>query len=147
MYFQRPPGYLLCPFLSSGVPVKPMNKASATVPSCPGAACRSAYGGTRPRKRKCRPSPGSRWAVCSSGCRGSCRHPFADFLFAAEFVHQRTKQPGREVAFSLYQILAATGAVNLLIYALIHFLNLFIQLGAVRNDQHPGVYIFADPRR
>ena len=65
---------------------------------------------------------------------------------AAKLVHQRADQRLGAGVERGDQVVAAAGAVNLFVDALEHLLDLFVQLGAVGDDQHaPAHAVLAYP--
>ena len=61
-------------------------------------------------------------------------------FLAAEFVDQRAQQPGRRIVQLRDQVGAACAPHNVLVDALEYLLDLLVQLGAVGDHQHAGVF-------
>ena len=67
-------------------------------------------------------------------------------FLAAEFVDQRTHQPGRRGVQGGDQVRAASGAVDVFVDALEHLFDLLVQFGAVGDEQHPRIgTVFTQP--
>src|SRR5690554_763973 len=74
-------------------------------------------------------------------------HLFVVQIFlTTKFVYQRADEPWRITVELLNKIASAFGSVDILIHTPVNFLNLFVQFGAVGNDEHPGIVdVFAYP--
>ena len=125
---------------SSGVPVKPMNSALGS--SAFIALCRSPdwvrwHSSTNTWRSPLALKSGRQLLDGLDERLGAIVALLFAIVLAAELVHQRAEQRFLGAVQLVDQVRAAGGAVDVLIDALEHLLDLLVQFGAVGDDQHP----------